>query len=191
MACSKLFSGDLPEISNEIIQNLRNNFNALYSLALVNRFWCRLAIPLLWENPFSVESSFFHFINTYFLFLNENDKRKVKELKLYEFDLNFQKPLFNYPSLIKTLNIFRLHVHVTKWFHSTPQNTTSASSNKKLLACLRKGSTVRLDRIRSENIDKIKFICIALFSLFIENDASLNSLYIDIDDSDLTIQLYI
>src|SRR2546425_1073399 len=53
MACSKLFSGDLPEISTYIIQNLRNNVNTLYSLALVNRFWCRLAIPLLWEDPFS------------------------------------------------------------------------------------------------------------------------------------------
>ena len=55
MACSKLFSGHLPELSIQIIQNLRNNFNTLYSLALVNRFWCRLAIPLLWEDPFSVK----------------------------------------------------------------------------------------------------------------------------------------
>ena len=54
MACSKLFSGDLPEVLTYIIQNLRNNINTLHSLSLVNRFWCRLAIPLLWEDPFSV-----------------------------------------------------------------------------------------------------------------------------------------
>src|ERR1041384_3925560 len=101
MACSKLFSGDLPEISTYIIQNLRNNFNSLYSLALVNRFWCRLAIRLLWEDPFSIENTF-HFIDTYLLFLN--DKSKVEELGFYKFDSNLQKPLFNYPSLIKTLN---------------------------------------------------------------------------------------
>ena len=51
MAYSKLFSGDLPEISTQIIQNLRNDVNTLYFLALENRFWCRLAIPLLFFLP--------------------------------------------------------------------------------------------------------------------------------------------
>src|SRR5256885_10629625 len=87
MACSKLFSGDLPEISICIIQNLRNNIKTLYSLALVNRFWCRLAIPLLWEDPFSIkyQENSSHFLDTYLLFLNENDKNEMKEiLKFYK-----------------------------------------------------------------------------------------------------------
>ena len=87
MACSKLFSGDLPEISFYIIQNLRNNINTLYSLALVNRFWCRLAIPLLWEDPFSVkcrENLSSRFIDTYFLFLSVDDKSNMKT-KFYKF----------------------------------------------------------------------------------------------------------
>ena len=53
MACSKLFSGDSPEISIYIAQNLRNDIDTLYSLSLVNRFWSQVAIPLLWEDPFS------------------------------------------------------------------------------------------------------------------------------------------
>src|SRR5437764_4518988 len=106
MVCSKLFSGELPEISSIIIQNLRNNVNTLYSLALVNRFWCRLAIPLLWEDPFSVKCQLnlsSRFIDTYFLFLSDSDKNKMKT-KFYssKFDSNLHKPLFNYPSLIKT-----------------------------------------------------------------------------------------
>ena len=129
MACSKLFSGDLPEISIYIIQNLRKNFNTLYSLALVNRFWCRLAIPLLWEDPFSIkyhEHSTFHFLDTYFLFLSENDKDELKEiLKLYKFD--FHKPLFNYPSLIKTLNFPRICLHVSNWI--SYNNTPTQQSN--------------------------------------------------------------
>src|SRR5438876_5882001 len=102
MACSKLFSGDLPEISSDIIKNLRNDFNTLYSLVLVNRFWCRLAIPLLWEDPFSIkyQKDSTHFIDTYFLFLNDNDKNRVKDLLSYKFDSNLQQPLFSYPSLI-------------------------------------------------------------------------------------------
>jgi hypothetical protein len=104
MSCSKLISGDLPEVSTCIIQNLRNNFSTLYSLALVNRFWCCLAIPLLWEDPFSIKyrpSLSYHFLDTYFLFLNDNDKSKLKEIIFRKFDSNLQKPLFNYPSLIK------------------------------------------------------------------------------------------
>ena len=79
MVCSKLFSGDLPEISSDIIKYLRNDLNTLYSLALVNRFWCQLAIPLIWEDPFSIEyhKKTFHFLDIYFLFLNDNDKFKL------------------------------------------------------------------------------------------------------------------
>src|SRR5688572_8620931 len=126
MACSKIFSGDLPEVSTYIIQNLRNDFNTLYSCALVNRFWCRLAIPLLWEDPFSVkyrENLSFHFLDTYFLFLNDNDKIKVKEIKPYEFDSNLHTPLFNYPSLIKTLKYFRIQLHVANWLNSASTST--------------------------------------------------------------------
>src|SRR2546421_3137434 len=108
MACSKLFSGNLPEISTHIIQYLRNNFETLYSLALVNRFWCRLAIPLLWEDPFSIKyrkhlpTHFLHFLDTYFLFLSDDDKTKFEQVMPCEFDSNLKKPLFNYPSYIKT-----------------------------------------------------------------------------------------
>src|SRR5947207_7097229 len=118
MACSKIFSGELPEISICVIQTLRNNFSTLYSLALVNRFWCRLAIPLLWEDPFSIKyrENSPHFIDTYLLFLNDNDKNEVKRfLKSYKFDSNLQQPLFNYPSLIKTLNLYSIQFHALQW----------------------------------------------------------------------------
>src|SRR5688572_12854339 len=130
MACSKLFSGDLPEISTYIIQNLRNDVNTLYSLALVNRLWFRLAIPLLWEDPFSIkyQENTFHFLDIYFLFLNDNDKNKVKELGFYKFGSNLHRPLFNYPSLIKTLDFFRVQLHIANWLNTTYNNTTFVSS---------------------------------------------------------------
>src|SRR5687767_9395454 len=133
MACSKIFSGDLPEISTYIVQNLRNNHNTLYSLALVNRFWCRLAIPLLWEDPFSTTykyrgNSSFHFLDIYFLFLTNNDKNEVKEIMSHEFDSNLKKPLFNYPSLIKTLMSYRIELHVANWINSS-YNITSTSAS--------------------------------------------------------------
>ncbi|PKK64504.1 hypothetical protein RhiirC2_787397 [Rhizophagus irregularis] len=54
MACSKFFSGNLPELLNEVIQYFHYDYKTLHSCILVNRLWCRLAIPLLWEDPFSI-----------------------------------------------------------------------------------------------------------------------------------------
>src|SRR5437763_8389415 len=152
MACSKLFSGDLPEVSTCIVQNLRNDVNTLYSLALVNRFWCRLAIPILWEDPFSVKYQVnltYHFLDTYLLFLNENDKNEAKEiLKIHHFDSNSHKPLFNYPSLIKTLNLSRIQLHVINWF-----NTISTSSTSFVQHCSNKKRYVPLTLINHLQIE--------------------------------------
>ncbi len=109
MACSKLFSGDLPEITNYIVKYLRNDLKTLYSCILVNRLLCRITIPILWEDPFSIrrqEGLLCNFLDTYLLFFNEDDKEKLKEFGITIKSLLFQKPLFNYPSFIKILNPF-------------------------------------------------------------------------------------
>ncbi|GBB92850.1 hypothetical protein RclHR1_20660003 [Rhizophagus clarus] len=63
MSCSKIFSGDSPELTCEILKYLQKDFSTLYSCILVNRLWCRLAIPLLWEDPFSLP--FLKYLNTW------------------------------------------------------------------------------------------------------------------------------
>lgn len=63
MTCSKIFSGDLPEITTEIIKYFINDYKTLHSFILVNRLCCRLTIPLLWETPFSAGNN--GFINIY------------------------------------------------------------------------------------------------------------------------------
>src|SRR3954447_21527734 len=178
MACSKLFSGDLPEISTFIIQVLRNDVNTLYSLALVNRFWCRLAIPLLWEDPFSIKyrKSSFHFLDIYLLFLNDNDKDELKEiLKLRKFDSISRKPLFNYPSFIKTLDLKRMQIHVTNWISSTSTSLFSRISNYSPLTLINRMYTQCELSVESE-YETTLFI--GLLKLFIENNATLNNLYI-------------
>src|SRR5687768_7147233 len=118
MACSKLFSGDLPEITSYIIQYLRNDLRSLYSCILVNRLLCQIAVPVLWEDPFFAR---YHegrgsLLETYLLFLSDNDKTKLKEFGI---TINtqplFKKPLFDYPKFIKTFNIFRVRWHVVNW----------------------------------------------------------------------------
>src|SRR5437762_14157359 len=106
MTCSKLFV--LPELLHEVMQYLRNDFSTLHSCTLVNRLWCRLAIPLLWEDPFSMKfPKNYHFIEIYLHNLNEDDKTKLNE---YGINNNFfpSNTLFNYSGFIKRLNTCKI-----------------------------------------------------------------------------------
>src|SRR6266536_4299963 len=115
MTCSKIFSGDLPELTNEIIQYFHHDYKTLHSCILVNRLWCGLAIPLLWEDPFSIKfPKNHHFIEIYLCHLNDDDKTKLNE---YGIDNNLfpSNTLFNYPSFIKRLNTCKIGNYIEKW----------------------------------------------------------------------------
>ncbi|POG71827.1 hypothetical protein GLOIN_2v1774372 [Rhizophagus irregularis DAOM 181602=DAOM 197198] len=154
MACSKIFSGDLPELTNEIIQYFRKDFSTLYSCILINRLWCRLAIPLLWEDPFPKKYLFskihptnYHFIEIYLSKLNEDIKTK-----LYEYGVNnnliiSNTLLFNYPSFIKYLNIDKILNSVQTWVYT----------------------------VVGKNQELVNLIYGSLLEMFIENEGNLHS----------------
>ncbi|EXX67261.1 uncharacterized protein OCT59_000189 [Rhizophagus irregularis] len=116
MACSKIFSGDLPELTYKIVQYFRKDFSTLYSCILVNRFWCRLAIPLLWEDPFSAPTKNYHCIEIYSHYFNEDSKAKFNGYGIY--DLVPTYTLFNYPSFIKYLNMQNIRHSIGKWIET-------------------------------------------------------------------------
>ncbi|GBC40637.2 hypothetical protein GLOIN_2v1779083 [Rhizophagus irregularis DAOM 181602=DAOM 197198] len=147
MACSKIFSGDLPELTEEIIQYFRKDFSTLYSCILVNRLWCRLAIPLLWEDPFSAPTQNHHCIKTYFCFLSEDSKAKLNEYEIND-NLILSNTLFNYPSFIKYLDIKKICRSIKYW------NSTLADGYNNELG---------------------KLIYRSLFEVFIENEGNLQS----------------
>src|SRR6266540_5868401 len=114
MACSKLFSGDLPEITTYIIRYLQHDYKSLHSCVLVNRLLCKITIPILWENPFSIirrESRPCNLLDTYLLFFDQEDQKKLMELGIPIISSPLKKPVFNYPMYIKTLNTPRIELH--------------------------------------------------------------------------------
>ncbi|GBB91427.1 hypothetical protein RclHR1_18710002 [Rhizophagus clarus] len=152
MTCSKIFSGDLPELINEIIQYFRNDFSTLYSCILINRIWCRLTIPLLWENPFSNPTKNYQIIEIY---LNEQDKKKLNEygmnIKIPSSNNNNNNTLFNYPKFIKIINLREIQRCIEQWI---------------LMNCDTK-------KHYTETI--IKIIYKSIFQSFINNKANLNT----------------
>ena len=124
MSCSKVFSGDLPELTYEIIKYFQNDFSTLYSCILVNRLWCRLAIPLLWEDPFSIPTKNFNIIEIYLHNLNDDVlKTKLNEYRIND-DLSPLNTLFNYPSFIKYLNTCKIILSTENWIKTRSEDSS-------------------------------------------------------------------
>jgi hypothetical protein len=151
MACTKIFSGDLPEITSEIIHHFRNDFSTLHSCILVNRLWCRLAIPLLWEDPFSLEyPKNYRYIEVFLHNLNDDDKTQLNEHGIIN-DLFSSSILFNYPSFIKHLNTRKIGDSIEKWV-----------------------ATIRISNY-STQINCKKLLYRLLFRIFIENEVDVHT----------------
>src|SRR5687767_172084 len=112
MSCSKIFSGDLPELTYKVIKYFQNDLSTLHSCILVNRLWCRLAIPLLWENPFSIHTENYNFIEIYLHSLNDDFITNKYTIINKSSHSNI---LFNYPRFLKYLNTNEFIFSVDKW----------------------------------------------------------------------------
>ncbi|PKK70392.1 hypothetical protein RhiirC2_779742 [Rhizophagus irregularis] len=162
MSCSKIFSGDLPELTYEVIKYFQNDYSTLYLCLLVNRLWCRLSIPLLWENPFSIRTRNYNFIEIYLRNLNDDDfNTKLNEYKIVNNSLP-SNLLFNYPKFLKYLNIYKFILSVNEWLESSfiapnPEDILYSKYDFKGL------------------ID----ICMTIFKIFIENEVNLHILEIE------------
>uniref|UniRef100_U9SX95 F-box domain-containing protein n=1 Tax=Rhizophagus irregularis (strain DAOM 181602 / DAOM 197198 / MUCL 43194) TaxID=747089 RepID=U9SX95_RHIID len=167
MTCSKIFSGDLPELTYEIIKYFQNDFSTLYSCILVNRLWCHLAIPLLWEDTFSIEEpKNYHFIEIYLQYLEENDKEKLQDYGINKNLFPLNNTLFNYPGFIKHLNTWDIISTIKMW-----------------VTAIRNLSTGEI-RNQSNQSDLLKFIYKSLFKIFIERETNLNTFDIFIFSND-------
>ncbi|POG66417.1 hypothetical protein GLOIN_2v1482355 [Rhizophagus irregularis DAOM 181602=DAOM 197198] len=115
MASSKVLDGDLPEITSFILRNLRNDIKSLHSCILVNRFWCRIAIPLLWENPFSINlnKTNSHFLDIYLSSFHD-DNNVLEELEINRIN-NTRLSSFNYPSYIRTVDTHKIEMTIREW----------------------------------------------------------------------------
>ncbi|EXX62250.1 hypothetical protein RhiirA1_539860 [Rhizophagus irregularis] len=149
------FSKILPELLDEILQYFHQDYKTLYSCILVNRLWCNLAIPLLWENPFSIEfPKNYHFIEIYLYNLNDDDKTKLIQYGMNK-DLFPLNTLFKYPSFIKHLDINKISKSIEYW--EVTIRTSETNNNL-------------------QNSNFIKLICKSLIQIFIENEVNLYSL---------------
>ncbi|RGB38666.1 hypothetical protein C1646_755472 [Rhizophagus diaphanus] len=131
MSYSKTFS-DLPELTYDTIKYFKNDFSTLYSCILVNRLWCRLAIPLLWENPFSIPNENYKFIGIYLHNLNDDLKEQLNEYKIDD-NLFPSNTLFNYPIFLKYFYTEKTISSIKKWSKDVELENRSKFEFKRLI----------------------------------------------------------
>ncbi|KAF0488030.1 hypothetical protein F8M41_022424 [Gigaspora margarita] len=112
---SKIFTGDMPEMMENILSNLRNEHYSLYSCALVNRHWCKISIPILWSDPFSF-NKLPNFISRYFSFLNDDEKTVLRECG--SIGTIISNTLFPYAKFLKVLDLLLFVCKVQLWVES-------------------------------------------------------------------------
>ncbi|CAI2183202.1 3061_t:CDS:1 [Funneliformis geosporum] len=101
----------------KVLENFINESTTLYQCILVNRSWCKAAIPLLWSNPFEYlkiqkYDHGWRLIRTYLNCLPDNEKHIVNKWILPS---DLQKTLFDYPEFLKCLDTFGFQEAMTQW----------------------------------------------------------------------------
>ncbi|CAB4479107.1 unnamed protein product [Rhizophagus irregularis] len=105
------------ECYNEIFYQLKNDIKTLYNCTFVNRFFCRLATPLLWGTPFehiNLENPKSPLIiNTYVSSLVDEDK---SFLRLTGIPLELpEATFFYYPEFLKSFNSQVFQILIERW----------------------------------------------------------------------------
>ncbi|RIB15115.1 hypothetical protein C2G38_2247853 [Gigaspora rosea] len=159
---SKIFMGNMPELMEKILENLNNEVSSLHSCALVSRYWCKMSIPLLWQDPFSF-SRMSSFISNYFSSLCEDEKFFLKKRVI---NVEISKTLFDYARFLKVINYYHLASKVYIWV------STHRISTKK-------------------DIFLIYHIFNLLFKIFIESGATLHKLVLNFsEDIDIKPEIF-
>ncbi|PKK71474.1 hypothetical protein RhiirC2_778366 [Rhizophagus irregularis] len=90
-----------------IFVELQDDIKTLYSSLSVNKTWCELIVPILWRNPwkFLTNRSEILLFNVIISHLSDESKNNLMIQDNDLFKILLQKPLFNYISFCRHLNL--------------------------------------------------------------------------------------
>ncbi|PKY57403.1 hypothetical protein RhiirA4_478456 [Rhizophagus irregularis] len=103
------------------ILNLLDN-SALYNCLFLNRYYCRVVIPIIWQNPFVKQIATFTSCSLINTILSCFDEDEILSLIPSSINLNTQPPLFAYVEFIKKINHDCLVEHVRTSIESSNGN---------------------------------------------------------------------
>ncbi|CAG8698893.1 10329_t:CDS:1, partial [Acaulospora morrowiae] len=159
---SNLVIPTLPtECMQQIFKNIVDQGESLYPFLLVNRYWCKNVVPLLWSEPFEnlLPENRFKIVCVYLSSLDEQERLELNS-SLKPYDIHIPKketPLFHYPVLLKKFSFKDLEMIVHSFVYSR--------------SC---------DRCTAKDLDdQMTIITSSLCRLFLRNSSSLRSFKLD------------
>src|SRR5436309_7467140 len=106
----------------------------LYTCLFVNRYFCKITIPLIWREPFinwRLKKINISLINTLLACLNEYE---ISSLIPYAINFNNnQSPLFEYGKFIKKFNHRPFVSHIKTWLELSHSNRNQDYGTQKLI----------------------------------------------------------
>ncbi|KAF0501624.1 f-box domain-containing protein [Gigaspora margarita] len=174
----------------EIFNNLRTDFKSLFSCLLVNRQWCRIIIPILWNEP-TKYSKDRRLIKIYLSALNAEE-----QALLVPFNINFPncpRPLFEYASYTKSVGFF-LPAGVKNWLDV--EGSRDSQLNKRIPVEAIKYALIKMFLRTSKNLKCLTLSGVInkaiLESLYMKNtiiDLSLLHIYFDCNEIELLMKI--
>ncbi|CAG8741445.1 17049_t:CDS:1, partial [Cetraspora pellucida] len=109
----------LEEVLIPTLEFLEDDIQSLHSCLLVNRFWCRCAVPILWRCPFEDlwSGSHFKLINSYLECLDESSKDLLREFfcGIFPTSILDTQPAFDYIKFLQKFDYQALHQAIESW----------------------------------------------------------------------------
>ncbi|RIA79724.1 hypothetical protein C1645_840064 [Glomus cerebriforme] len=100
----------MPELNKDVLhlifQEFQDNRYTLISCLLVNKTWCDVIVPILWKNPLKFARRDQLLFNVIISHSSDKQKNKLKDQGFDFLTNSYQKPLFNYTSFCKDLNLY-------------------------------------------------------------------------------------
>ncbi|CAG8481627.1 2395_t:CDS:1 [Funneliformis mosseae] len=104
----------------EICKHLKNDKASLFSCILLNRSWCKMAIPVLWSRPFE-NPMYGNNLNIFWIYiscLSMNEKQRL-ESKGIRLSKPSQRPLFDYPKYLRGFDCLNFQIAINQWVGKT------------------------------------------------------------------------
>ncbi|RIA93398.1 hypothetical protein C1645_819370 [Glomus cerebriforme] len=105
-----------------ILKYLQIHRSTLFNCLLVNRFWCKATVPLLYANPYDSKTNK-NIISTLISCFNKVEilqlKSQLNFININNININNEyKPLFEYLKYLETFNYDKINFVIIKWFES-------------------------------------------------------------------------
>ncbi|RIA88761.1 hypothetical protein C1645_825843 [Glomus cerebriforme] len=124
----------------KILKYLQHYHSILFNCLLVNRFWCRATVPLLYSSPFEINSkNNCLIIFTLILCFSKPEILRLKnQIKIINLNNNIDiddkyedyEPLFEYPKYLEVFDYTKVNSTLMKWIQGDLKNLLHGHRNK-------------------------------------------------------------